>query len=249
MRISDDRYGRDFRTFHVGLWMLRLGARTSTISAWTGISYRRVEHLFKSHLQPSGRGWEHRRGPAPTQLGRLVTNPGLRCELAALGGLFRYFAVIPEEKIPNARQRLPNVTRGERLCASFELLRLVVPNARLTLERAALLAYGLAEGERWVLEHCESCRAIILSDRLSLISRLCVHCQRDAREQSAVQPAIPDEGPEGEVAEAVQADLFESITKRSSREQPHQSVVKRQQQQGAHTQPQHSPEREGRKTA
>lgn len=249
MRVSDDRYSRDFRSFHLALWMLRQGARCSTISDWTGIAARRVQRLSTSHRRehPASE-FERRRGPPPTQLAKAMTNPILRSELAAIGGLFRVLGVVPEESVPNARRRLPGLTRGERLCSVFELLRQVVPNARLSLDQAVLLVYGLAEGERWSLGSCAYCRATILLDRLSLQPHVCVHCQQDARTGKEFHSELHDARPEdSEVAEVTQPDLFASATDAvSEREQPNECVVECQQEQGAQTDTQQLPERERR---
>ena len=182
MRVSDDRYSRDFRSFNLALRMLRYEARTGTISAWTGISPERVRNLSKSHRrQPSARDAERHRGPSPTQLAILLTNPGLRSELAALAGLCRVLGVIPDQPVANARESVPSIANGERLCFALDLFREVVPTARLSFEQAVLLVYAVAEGNRWSVDLCTTCRALILMDRLSLHRRVCVHCQQEAR--------------------------------------------------------------------
>jgi len=247
MRVSDDRYSRDFRSFHLALWMLNLAARTSTVAAWTGISPRRVRNLSRSHRSAqTTRELERHRGPPPTQLGKIMTNPMVRSEVAALGGLCRILGVVPEQPMQNPRRRLPCLAKGERLCAAFELLRQVVPNARLSLEQAVLVVYALAEGERWALSHCERCRAVIVLDRLSLHGPLCVHCQEDARSEPQYESLIGDGEPEeSELAATIQPDLFDSLAETlSGGERPHERVVERQQQPGADPEPQHSPKPE-----
>jgi hypothetical protein len=208
MRVSDDRYSRDFRSFNLALRMLRYEARTNTVSAWTGISPERVRNLSKSHRRQES---ERHRGPSPSQLAPLLSNPGLRSELAALAGLCRVLDVVPDRPIVNARERLPGIANGERLCFALELLREVVPAARLSLEQAVLLVYALAEGNRWSVDHCTSCRALILVDHLGLNRRICVHCQREVRERkrgkAAMEEAVVEAG-ETEEAMVIQPDLF-----------------------------------------
>ena len=246
MRVSDDRYSRDFRSFHLALWMLNLAARTSTVAAWTGISPRRVRNLSRSHRSAQAtRELERHRGPPPTQLGKIMTNPVIRCEVAAMGGLCRILGVVPEQPMQNPRRRLPSLAKGERLCAAFELFRQVVPNARLSLEQAVLVVYALAEAERWALSHCQRCRAVIVLDRLSLHGPLCVHCQDDARSEPHYESLIGEGNPEeSELAATMQPDLFGPDTETlSSGKCPQERVVERQQQPGADPEPQQSPER------
>lgn len=213
MRVSDDRYSRDFRSFNLALRMLRYEARTNTVAAWTGISPERVRNLSKSHRhQGSAQETERHRGPSPSQLAPLLTNPGLRSELAALAGLCRVLDVVPDQPVANARERLPSIARGERLCLALELFREVVPAARLSLEQAVLLVYALAEGERWSLDHCTGCRALVLIDHLCLNRRICVHCQREGRERkrgkALLEEVVVEADATEEEAKVIQRDLF-----------------------------------------
>jgi hypothetical protein len=249
MRVSDDRYGHDFRSFNLALRMLNHEARTSTISAWTGFSPERIRNLAKSHRREHpARDMERHRGPSPTQLAPLMINPMVRSEVAALGALCRILGVVPKEPLPNARQRLPSIANGERLCAALELFRQVVPGARLSLEQAVALAVALAEGDRWSLGHCDRCRGVVLLDRLSPRRPICVHCQKDSREGPKYD--WRDLGPEpedGEEAAALQQDLFPVLTNGSSEgKETHQGVVEGEQQPGAHRKREHPPERKGR---
>lgn len=220
MRVSDDRYSRDFRSFHLALRMLRYEARTNTISAWTGISPERVRNLSKSHRrQESAQDTERHRGPSPTQLAPLLTNPGLRSEVAAMAGLCRVLGVIPEQPVANARKQLPSIANGERLCFALELFREVVPTARLSFEQAVLLVFALAEGKRWSVDHCTSCRALILMDQWCLHRRECVHCQREARARKKDDTLVDEpvmEADETEEAKVIQQDLFAEPVRVSS---------------------------------
>jgi hypothetical protein len=249
MRVSDDRYSRDFRSFHLVLRMLKHEARTNTISAWTSVSPERIRNLSKSHRRehPS-REMERHRGPSPTRLVSLMINPMMRCELAALAALCRIHDVVPKEPLTNARQRLPNIARGERLCTALELLRQVVPGARLTLEQAVLLAIDLAEGDRWSLGSCARCRGVILLDAFSPHRPICVHCERDSRAGSEYEwQVLAPESEEREFDAVLQQDLFRNLTNEpSERKESNQDVVEAEHQPGADRERQHSPERERR---
>src|SRR5215472_9840669 len=208
MRVSDDRYSHDFRSFHLALRMLKQEARTSTISAWTHFSPERIRNLAKSHLRehPS-RGIGRHRGPSPKQLTPLMINPMVRSEAAALGALCRILGVVPNEPLANARQRLPGIANGERLCTALELFRQVVPGARLSLEQAIALAIALAEADRWSLGHCDQCRGVVLLDRLSPRRPICVHCEKDSREGPKYDWRNLDPEPEREPEAILQQDL------------------------------------------
>jgi hypothetical protein len=248
MRVSDDRYSHDFRSFHLALRMLKHEARTSTISAWTRFSPERIRNLAKSHLRehPS-RDIERHRGPSPKQLTPLLINPMVRSEVAALGALCRILGVVPNEPLANARQRLPSIANGERLCTALELFRQVVPGARLSLEQAVALAIALAEADRWSLGHCDQCRGVVLLDRLSPHRPICVHCEKDSREGPKYdwRDLEPEPGNDKEET-ALQQDLFPALTNGSSEgKETHEGVVKGEQQPGADRKREHPPEREG----
>ena len=191
---------------------------------------------------------ERHRGPSPTQLAPLLINPMVRSEVAALGALCRILGVLPKEPLANARQQLPGIPSGERLCAALELFRQVVPGARLSLEQAVALVLALAEGDRWSLGHCDRCRGVVLLDRLSPRLPICVHCEKDSREAPKYDwRDLDPESEDREGAAALQQDLFPTLTSGSSqRKETHERVVQGEQQPGADRQREHPPEREGR---
>jgi hypothetical protein len=198
MRLSDDRYSRDLRRFSLALRMLAHDARLNTICAWTGFTAERVRHLCRSHRKdvPDGQG-ARRRGRSPTKLTALLASPGLRSEVAAVAGLCRIMGVIPATRLSSARQRLPGVANGERLCDALELFREIVPYARLTLEQLVLVVFALSEEEQWGIDRCTKCRAIILVDHLSLARRVCAHCREErdtAGDPGPVAEAQPGAG-------------------------------------------------------
>jgi hypothetical protein len=213
MRLSDDRYSRDLRRFSLALRMLAHDARPNTICAWTGFTAERVRHLGRSHRKdvPDGEGPRHR-GPSPTKLAPLLASPSLRSEVTAVAGLCRVLGVIPATHLSSARQRLPGVANGERLCDALELFREIVPHARLTLEQLVLVVFVLSEGEQWGIDHCSKCRAIILVDHLSLARRVCAHCREErgtASDSGPVADAQPGPGIGRDGAgTAVQQSLF-----------------------------------------
>jgi hypothetical protein len=212
-RVSDDRYSRDLRRYNLALRMLRLAARPNTIRSWTGFSDHRVRGILRSYRHGSHRVPGIRRGPSPTHLGALLANPNLRSELTAMAGLCRVLGLIPAERISNARTRLPNIALGERLCHVLETFREIVPHTRLTLEELLLLVFALAEGDVWSVDHCTTCRAVILVDRLSVARRVCADCQQEACatkivEHAAVAGSVPGAEPDPLGSAGVQQTLF-----------------------------------------
>jgi hypothetical protein len=213
MRASDDRYSRDLRRYNLALKMLRLAARPNTIRAWTGFSDNRVRGIVSSYRHGSRRVPGIRRGPSPKRLRALLANPNLRSELTAMAGLCRVLGLTPAGRISNARTRLPNVALGERLCHALETFREIVPHARLTLEQLLLLVFALAEGDVWSLDHCMTCRAVILVDRLSVARRVCADCQQEACatkivEHAAVEGSAPGAERDPLGSAGIQQSLF-----------------------------------------
>ena len=190
MRISNKCYDRELRSIELARRMLVLEARTQTICAWTGLTGDRVRNL--SRVLGVGRGACRQRGPSPSKLAVLMTSPRFRQEAPAIAGILRIFEVIPAERCPDARKRLPSIERGELMCDALEVLRELIPETSITLEQVVLLVFTLAEGESWELGHCAKCPAIILIDRLALSLRLCAYCQpRAGADEFEVQEPMP----------------------------------------------------------
>lgn len=227
MRVSDAGYARDLRSFNLAMRMLSHEARTRTISAWTGLSADRVRKLSK--LQRQERPQKvHRRppGPTPHQLAALLTSPGLRTEADTIAGVCQMLKVLPAEPLANAKATLPNLARGERLCAALELFQDFVPHARLTFDQLVMLLNHLAEGEQWAIARCTGCPAMVVADRLTLDRPLCEDCQHKTRAakkaavskvgQSKVEKPSKAAKPAEQESEAgTQLTLFDDANKRS----------------------------------
>lgn len=227
MRVSDAGYSRDLRRFNLAMRMLSHEARTRTISAWTGLSADRVRKLAK--LQRRERPQKAPRrppGPTPRQLGALLTSPGLRTEADTIAGVCQMLKVLPNEPMANAKSSLPNLARGERLCAALELFQDFVPHARLTFDQLVMLLNHLAEGEQWAIARCTGCPAMVVVDRLTLNRPLCEDCQHRSRaakkapvpkvnrsraEELSKTPEPAEQEPKG----GVQLTLFEEASKGS----------------------------------
>lgn len=220
MRVSDAGYARDLRSFNLAMRMLSHEARTRTISAWTGLSADRVRKLSKLQRREKPQKVPRRpSGPTPSQLAALLTSPGLRTEADTIAGVCQMLKVLPTEPVPNAKASLPNLARGERLCAALELFQDFVPHARLTFDQLVMLLNNLAEGEQWAIARCTGCPAMVVADKFTLERPLCEDCQhknragkkaatskanRSKAEKSSKAPEPAEQEPEG----GVQLPLF-----------------------------------------
>jgi hypothetical protein len=178
MRVSENRYTRDLRRIHLAERMIRHEVRTQSICAWTGISDERVRNLCRSY-DGNWTGAPRHRGHAPKVFTAIMRTSLMRCEASAIAGLVRALRLIPDEPVPNARKTLPSVELGERLCHAFELYKLVVPTAKLSMDQLILLVLTLAEGAELEVGHCSRCHAALLLDRLGGGRRLCETCKRE----------------------------------------------------------------------
>jgi hypothetical protein len=227
MRVSDAGYSRDLRSFNLAVRMLSHEARTRTISAWTGLSADRIRKLSKVQRREKPQRVPRRpSGPTPRQLAALLTSPGLRTEADTIAGVCEMLKVLPTEPVANAKSSLPNLARGERLCAALELFQDFVPHARLTFDQLVMLLNNLAEGEQWAIARCTGCPAMVVADRLALARPLCEECQHKARaaKKAAIsktnrsklgKPSKTAEPDEQEPEGGVQLTLFDEAHKGS----------------------------------
>ena len=176
MRISEDRYSRDLRSIQLARRLIHHEVRTQSICAWTGLSDERIRNLCRSYRNGSVSPQRHR-GPAPSRLTTFLRSPALRCEASAIAGLASVLGIIPRRPLPNARNALPGVELGERLCHAFELFQRMVPDGQLTMDQVILLTLTLAQGEELDVVRCPGCHAALLIDPLSVGSRQCHVCK------------------------------------------------------------------------
>jgi hypothetical protein len=171
MRISENRYENNIRKHSLAKWMIAHLARTKTLTQWTGLSRYRIQMLFRSYLN-TNQGIR-RRGFSESQ----------RLESESLALVFFAFElnVMPDSILLNARRALPDVARGERLMLAFELYRAIVPDARISLERAILLLTELAERRNFFLQRCRTCNDVMVVERLGRRRMQCPFCRRDRR--------------------------------------------------------------------
>jgi hypothetical protein len=178
VRDSTDRYDRDRLRFDLALRMTLHGARTRTISAWTGLSIARLRKLYRAYLaEAAGRTVEgtvleaparsRRRGQAPQYATCFLQPSALRFEATTLAGLFCIVGLISRES-GTAKSVTGAVTpeRAEIFCQVYEAYKVLHPVARLSFEYAWFLLLALAKKKGIKLNVCGQCGRLYLADRV-----------------------------------------------------------------------------------
>jgi YD repeat-containing protein len=153
-------------------------ARTSTISAWTGLSEHRVRTMVQQHARAHAEWAPTRhRGQPPRQLGYFFRTLKVATHAAVLGGLCEMLQVLAATAVGLSPRSFRSVTRGERLCQAFEIYCATVKPPVIQFEHAALLATALAHGEAISLQACPQCESRILVDHFGDPQEWCTHCR------------------------------------------------------------------------
>lgn len=219
VRPAENRYGRQLRRYNLALQFIRHEVRTATIREWTGLSQARIHQLYLDCRHERGPIVVRHRGCAPTQTGRFLRSERARVEGATLAGICYVLEVLPVRPLPNANRALPDLTRGERLCAAFEYFRRLIPETKLTLEQAIALMRALAQGTELALTHCVGCGAVLLLDPLGVSRHRCITCtrvggiDREARHSESGRERTRLAAPLGQLGEGAQGELFGQIAK------------------------------------
>ena len=173
---NGERYRQHQRMWDLAWRMLAHDARTGTVSQWTGLSERRVRALVQRYTSPSDTDVKRPRGKSPYKIDALLRPPLLRAEAALFAQTCidaNYFNL---EAIPGPEVALPDVDRGEELCAAYEAFKAHFPSSSLTIEQALLVLTALARGDEVALKQCPQCSAPMLLDRLSTRHQRCPRC-------------------------------------------------------------------------
>jgi hypothetical protein len=176
MRISDNRYSRDLRRYSLGLRLIRLEARTQTITAWTGLSMYRIRTLYRAYGADHGNAVGLRpRGRPPHQLNFFWRTARLTSEATVLAGIARLLNVVPSNPAHDTPEALHSLQRGEDVCAAFELFHGYIPTSGISIDHAFLLVGALTRGDEVRLGYCE-CDGLILVDCLKPPRQTCAFC-------------------------------------------------------------------------
>ena len=188
MRVSDNRYEHDIRKHNLAKWMVSYGARTRTVTQWTGLPRHRVQALSRRYQNKVG---DHRRrGISPFQTAFFGKSLLLETESLVFTFIASELQVLPEQGFPEARHHLPGLERGERLKAAYELYLALVPDASISLERAILLIVELAGGQSLSLRRCRTCPLPMVIERVGVQHDQCPACR--ARRRPATDSQVDE---------------------------------------------------------
>ncbi len=172
MRITQSRYAGELHQFELAMRMLRLQARTSTIGHYTGLSSDRIRKAYASYVLEHGRNkMPHRkRGRPPSRIARFLKTPQQHRESTVLASLFMHAGLLVRDQSSRCHMptHLTRLTMGRRLCDSYEMYRILMPDGLITLEVAAALLRAIGETQELILACCGSCRALYVQDAYSL---------------------------------------------------------------------------------
>lgn len=205
MRVSEDRYARDMRRIELAHRLIRHEVRTYWIRAFTQQTDDRVRNLLRSYGDELQRLPRHR-GKPPYTYSKLLSSER-HSEASALAGIVLLWRLIPPERVPNARVRLPCVELGEQLCKAFEFSRIAIPGCAMTMDRLILLTMALAE-RQLTLGHCRECNAATLIDPTDIARELCQWCERDRTPRDSLASLEETAGTISDKSGGVQQSLF-----------------------------------------
>lgn len=180
MRLTDARFGRDLLRYRVALGLLHFHARSRTVVRWTGLSISRVRTLREYVSDTPELAIAPLRGVTPYQPAALFRSAQVRTEAALLAGFLHVFKVIPPgERIENAAEVLPSLTRGLRLVRAYRQFTSLLPGTAISIEYTILLLVELARGIEIALSTCKRCGVMVLVDQLAVGGPRCAHCQHE----------------------------------------------------------------------
>jgi len=161
----------------LALRMIRHGARSSTVSAWTGLSANRIRTLGKQEaITPQ----VHHRGQRPRRVAYFFRTPLVVLHAAVLGSHFELLEVLSQPPAENPAQNFCTFARGEKLCLAYEMYCADVGSPLLQFEHAVLLATALAEGKEISMQPCPECGGVMLVDQFAPAADACTHCDPNA---------------------------------------------------------------------
>lgn len=173
---NGEKYRQHQRMWDLAWRMLAHDARTGTVSQWTGLSERRVRALVQRYTSPADTDVKRPRGKSPYKVDALLRPPLLRAEAALFAQTCVGTDYFELEATPGHEVSLPDVDRGEQLCAAYEAFKAQFPSSSLTIEQALLVLTALARGDELALRQCPQCSAPMLLDRLSTRHQKCHRC-------------------------------------------------------------------------
>jgi hypothetical protein len=88
---------------------------------------------------------------------------------------------MPQHRVADAQRHLPDMRRGEALCAAYETYCRLVPAPSISFEHAVFLVTALVRGDELRAAGCLDCCGLIVVDRFAVGGRRCQNCE-DSRQ-------------------------------------------------------------------
>src|SRR4051812_24458446 len=115
MRRTEDRVRFHWQRDQLALRMIRHGARSSTVSAWTGLSANRICTLVQQSA------YAPHRGQPPRRVGYFFRTPLVTIHAATLGNLFYLFEILSNTVVGTPAHGFRTLGPGEKLCHVYEI--------------------------------------------------------------------------------------------------------------------------------
>lgn len=181
MRVTDDRYSREWVKFDLAVRMIQHEARTCTIRSWTGLSDDRIRKLYRSYVQSDpGSGVRRHRGKPPSQIGYFLRNRETRRQAAVLAGLYARLGLLGRGRSGQAGARgAPTMHWSGLFCSAYEAYLGLGPGRRISFEHACYLLDALDRGAELGLHECPACGALMVADLLRVRARVCTFCEAE----------------------------------------------------------------------
>jgi len=132
--------------------------------------------LYRSYLGRAACYVPRHRGKSPHQAAYFTRSLRIQQEAAVLASFFALNGLVPAEPSPAAATALPDIPRGNSLCAAFESYAILVPTASISFEYAVFLAECLARGDQLRVGRCCECGGMIVVERFPIREKRCQHC-------------------------------------------------------------------------
>lgn len=179
MRVTDDRYTRDWLRLDLAVRMIQHEARTCTIRAWTGLSDDRIRKLYRTYVRLAPHsGVRRHRGKPPTQIGFFLRSRETRGQAALLAGLCVRLGLVGEARPGAVPAKAPPTMQWSGLfCSAYEAYVALRPAHRLSFEHGWSLLEALERRAELALAECPACGALMLADLLRVQARVCTFCE------------------------------------------------------------------------
>lgn len=181
--IIDGRMERELRRRQLAMRLIQYQARTQTIEEHTGLT----RHQLATFRRQAGVSTRSRsRGPAPTSFEVFFSCARARSESAVLALLHLSLGASKFSKPYGSSYAA--IESGERLCDVYETWMRLFPRYLVEFEQLTLLGEGVSRGDQISFGSCKECRALLLVDLFGARRRLCDHCVRSRRDDTAQCP-------------------------------------------------------------